>query len=196
MTITGLILAGGRSTRMGEIDKGLQAVDDMPMVRHVLTRLAPQVDRLIISANRNLPNYQSLGVPVWPDDMPGFAGPLAGFQTGLLHCDTTYLVSVPCDSPFLPTYLVEKLLTMLTAADADLAFAVTGAGAARRLQPVFCLMKASLLPDLTQFLQQGGRKVDAWYKTLNTVEVHFSNESAFCNINTPEDLQRLNTRPI
>jgi molybdopterin-guanine dinucleotide biosynthesis protein A len=191
MTITGLILAGGRGARMGDVDKGLQAVADMPMVRHVLTRLAPQVDKLIISANRNLPVYQSLGVPVWPDEIPGFAGPLAGFQTGLLHCDTAYLVIAPCDSPFMPLDLVEKLRDALISANADLAFAATGTGATRQLQPVFCLMKTSLLPNLTQFLQHGGRKVDAWYATLNAVEVHFSDEIAFCNINTPEDLQRV-----
>jgi len=162
----------------------------------VLARLTPQVDKLIINANRNIPAYQSFGAPVFPDEMPDFAGPLAGVQTGMRHCDTPYVVTAPCDAPFLPHDLVEKLRHALTTANADLAFAVTGTGAMRQPQPVFCLMKTSLLPHLTQFLQQGGRKVEAWHKTLNAAEAHFDDEAAFCNINTPEDLQQLKARPI
>jgi molybdopterin-guanine dinucleotide biosynthesis protein A len=195
MAITGLILAGGRGSRMGHVDKGLQPFAGMPMVQHVLTRLTPQVDKLIINANRNLPVYQGFGVPVWQDEMPDFAGPLAGLQTGLLHCDTGYLVTAPCDSPFMPLDLVEKLHDALTAAGAELAVAVTGEGDSRQPHPVFCLLKTSLLPHLTQFLQQGGRKVDAWYTSLNVVDVHFADEAAFRNINTPEELHRFAVAP-
>jgi molybdopterin-guanine dinucleotide biosynthesis protein A len=188
--ISGLVLAGGRGSRMGHTDKGLQDFHGKPMINAVLDRFAPQVGKLLISANRNLPLYRQFGIPVWPDDMPDYAGPLAGLQTGLQHCDTPYLASVPCDSPFLPLDLVDKLHDALIAANADLAVAVTGVGALRRQQPVFCLMKTALLPHLTQFLQQGGRKVDAWYASCKTVETPFRDESAFRNINTLEELKR------
>lgn len=190
IAVTGLILAGGQGSRMDQVDKGLQNFAGKPMIQHVLERFMPQVDQLLISANRNLPLYRQFGVPVWADAMPGYAGPLAGLQTGLQHCDTPYLASAPCDSPFLPLNLVEKLLDALAAADADLAVATTGTGDRRRQQPVFCLMKTALLPHLTQFLQQGGRKVDAWYASLKTVQVPFDDERAFRNINTPEELKR------
>lgn len=190
MTTTGLILAGGRGTRMGTVDKGLQNFRGAPMAMHALMRLAPQVDDIMINANQNLAAYEAICTAVWPDDMQGFAGPLAGIQTGLMHCDTTYLVTAPCDSPFLPNDLVERLKTALLDNDADLAVAVTGSDEQRQTHPVFCLMKAALLPHLTLFLQQGGRKVDAWYASLPVVEVHFDDEAAFRNINTLADLRK------
>ena len=190
MTITGLILAGGRGSRMGHVDKGLQPFRGAPMAMHVMLRLAPQVSDMMINANQNLAAYEAFGVPVWPDEMEGFAGPLAGLQTGLAHCETPYLVTAPCDSPFLPHDLVEKLHHALRAADADLAVAVTGEGARRQPHPVFCLLKTSLLPHLTSFLQAGGRKVDAWYASLKITEVHFSDEAAFRNINTLDELRK------
>ncbi len=190
MTITGLILAGGRGSRMGHVDKGLQPFRGAPMAMHVMLRLAPQVGDLMINANQNLAAYEAFGVPVWPDEMPGYAGPLAGLQTGLAHCETPYLVTAPCDSPFLPRNLVESLHHALRAADADLAVAVTGEGERRQAHPVFCLLKTSLLPHLTLFLQEGGRKVDAWYASLKVTEVHFSDEAAFRNINTLDELRK------
>lgn len=189
MNITGLILAGGRGSRMGSIDKGLVPLAGKPMVAHVLERLAPQVQHLLINANQNQETYAALGMPVWPDAMPDFAGPLAGLQTGLMHCDTPYLVTAPCDSPFLPTDLVARLAQALQTQDADLAVAVTGEGATRQPHPVFCLAKASLLPHLTAFLEGGGRKVDRWYATLRVAEVHFADEAAFRNINTLAELR-------
>jgi molybdopterin-guanine dinucleotide biosynthesis protein A len=188
--ITGLILAGGRGTRMGLVDKGLQNFRGAPMALHVMLRLQPQVGELMINANQNLAPYESFGVPVWPDEMQGYAGPLAGMQTGLIHCTTDYLVTAPCDSPFLPTDLVQRLADALLAADADLAVAVTGEEEARQVHPVFCLMKASLLQHLTEYLRDGGRKVDAWYRSLNRVEVHFADEAAFRNINTVAELKQ------
>lgn len=188
MSITGLILAGGRGSRMGGVDKGLQAFRGTPMISHVIARLAPQVDKLMISANQNLAAYRALSIPVWQDAMENFAGPLAGLQTGLMHCDTPYLVTAPCDSPFLPADLVARLSAALAMQDADLAVATTGND--NRRQPVFCLLKTALLPQLTQFLQEGGRKVDTWHASLKTADVHFPDEAAFRNINTLEDLRR------
>jgi molybdopterin-guanine dinucleotide biosynthesis protein A len=187
--ITGLVLAGGRGSRMGGVDKGLQTFRNAPMALHVVMRLKPQVGNLMINANQNLGPYEGFGVQVWPDEVGGFAGPLAGLQTGLSHCETAYLVTAPCDSPFLPHDLVERLSSALLEQDADLAVAVTGEGEARQPHPVFCLAKASLLPHLNQFLQQGGRKFDAWYASLKVAEVHFPDEAAFRNINTLEELR-------
>lgn len=188
--ITGLILAGGRGSRMGDVDKGLQLLDGETMVAHVFRRLAPQVGSLIINANRNLEAYQKFGVPLYPDDLTGFAGPLAGLQTGLRHCTTPYLVTAPCDSPFLPLDLVERLNLALTEQNADLAVAVTGEGDNRQPHPVFCLMKTSLLPYLNAFLESGKRRVDGWYASLNLAEVRFEDEAAFRNINTLDELRQ------
>lgn len=191
--ITGLILAGGRGTRMGTVDKGLQVFRGAPMALHGLMRLSPQVGTIMINANQNIAPYEGFGVPVWQDEMQGFAGPLAGLQTGLIHCETDYLVTVPCDSPFLPTDLVARLGAALEENDADLAVAVTGEGETRQPHPVFCLVRASLLPHLTLYLQDGGRKFDTWYSSLKAVEVHFDDENAFRNINTLDELRKLET---
>jgi molybdopterin-guanine dinucleotide biosynthesis protein A len=187
--ITGLVLAGGRGSRMGGVDKGLQTFRGAPMALHVVMRLKPQVGNLMINANQNMGPYEGFGVPVWPDEVVGFAGPLAGLQTGLSHCVTEYLVTAPCDSPFLPHDLVERLSSALAEQSADIAVAVTGEGETRQPHPVFCLAKATLLPHLNQFLQQGGRKFDAWYASLKVAEVHFPDEAAFRNINTLEELR-------
>ncbi|HJW54607.1 MAG TPA: molybdenum cofactor guanylyltransferase MobA [Burkholderiaceae bacterium] len=189
--ITGLILAGGRGSRMGSVDKGLQPFRDAPMVLHAIMRLAPQVGTLMINANQNLGPYESFGLPVWPDQLAGFAGPLAGLQTGLAHCETDYLVTAPCDSPFLPPDLVARLGDALIAQDADLAVAVTEEDGRRQPHPVFCLVKAALLPHLTAYLQEGGRKIESWYRSLAFVEVLFPDATAFRNINTLEELRRL-----
>jgi molybdopterin-guanine dinucleotide biosynthesis protein A len=189
MDITGLILAGGRGTRMGSVDKGLVPLAGKPMVAHVIERLGPQVGALMINANQNHDTYAAYGLPVWPDALPDFAGPLAGLQTGLMHCATPYLVTAPCDSPFLPLDLVARLARALQAQDADLAVAVTGAGDTRQPHPVFCLTKTTLLPHLTAFLEGGGRKVDRWYASLKVAEVLFEDEAAFRNINTRDELR-------
>ncbi|HWU98555.1 MAG TPA: molybdenum cofactor guanylyltransferase MobA [Oxalicibacterium sp.] len=191
--ITGLILAGGRGTRMGTVDKGLQMFRGAPMALHALMRLSPQVGYVMINANQNIAPYEGFGVPVWQDETQGFAGPLAGLQTGLIHCETDYLATVPCDSPFLPADLVARLGAALEENDADLAVAVTGEGETRQPHPVFCLARASLLPHLTLYLQDGGRKFDTWYSSLKAVEVHFEDENAFRNINTLEELRKLET---
>jgi len=188
--ITGLILAGGRGSRMGGVDKGLQTFRGAPMALHVMLRLAPQVGALMINANQNLAAYESFGVPVWPDDIAGFAGPLAGLQTGLSRCVTDYLVTAPCDSPFLPIDLVPRLAEALNASGSELAVAVTGDDSKIQPHPVFCLARTALLPDLTRYLAEGGRKIDTWYAALKVAQVHFEDESAFRNINTLAELKQ------
>lgn len=193
--ITGLILAGGRGTRMGQVDKGLQAFNGMVMAMHVMVRLSPQVGEIIINANQHLAIYETFGAQVWPDQIEGFAGPLAGLQTGLAHCETPYLVSAPCDSPFLPLDLIERLSVALLLDDADLAVATTiekNEGIERKqAHPVFSLMKSSLLPHLSHFLLNGGRKVGAWHASLKVIEVNFDDTAAFRNINTLNELRDL-----
>ena len=191
--VTGLLLAGGRGSRMGHVDKGLQAFQGQPMAQHVLARLAPQVQHLLINANQNLADYAALGHPVWPDNLSGFAGPLAGLECGLAHCSTPLLVSAPCDSPLLPLDLVQRLRQGLQDERADLAIAVTGAGATLQEHPVFCLLPVRLHAGLRAFLQSGGRKMSAWYGPLRVARVHFADEAAFHNLNTLAELQALQT---
>jgi molybdopterin-guanine dinucleotide biosynthesis protein A len=184
--ITGVILAGGEGRRMGGLDKGLQDLDGEPLVRRVLTRLAPQVGTVLISANRNLSHYAELGCLVLPDRITGFAGPLAGLHAALSQAITPLILTVPCDSPFLPADLVQRLHAALAAGNAELAVART----ADRVHRAFCLTRRQLLPKLDAFLLSGGRKVGLWHATLNVVEVAFGDESAaFDNINTPEELE-------
>lgn len=189
--ITGLILAGGRGRRMGGIDKGLQAHRGVPLALHALLRLAPQVGHVMINANRNLAAYESMGVPVWTDDLPDFAGPLAGFLTGLERCETPYLATVPCDSPLFPQDLVARLAAALEAGNAELAMASTLENNVRWVQPVFCLMRATLLESLVRFTHAGGRKVDRWTAEHACVNVPFPDERAFFNANTLAELQQL-----
>jgi molybdopterin molybdotransferase len=192
--ISALILAGGRGSRMGHVDKGLQAFRGTTMVQHVLDRLAPQVGSVAINANQNLPSYAAFGVPVWPDETTGFAGPLAGLEAGLRHCNAPYLVSAPCDSPFLPADLVARLFDALQSQGADVALAVTQeAGMRKQPHPVFCLLKTSLLPVLSTYLSEGGRKMDGWYAGLKVAEVLFEDSDAFRNINTLDELHTLDT---
>jgi molybdenum cofactor guanylyltransferase len=187
-SITGLILAGGRGTRMGTVDKGLQPFRGKPMVAHVIERLTPQVDEVLINANQNLDVYEGFGLRVIADEIGGFAGPLAGFERGLSHAKHELVVTAPCDSPFLPDDLVARLFTALKAQDAELAVAKTRDQA----HPVFCLMLRSVLPSLRAFLQRGERKIDLWYASHRVVEVNFDDEEdAFRNINTLEEKSRL-----
>ena len=198
--VTGLILAGGRGTRMGRVDKGLQPFQGATLAAHVLRRLAPQVATVVVNANRNLPQYQALeGVAaVVPDAMGGYEGPLAGLQTGLQHCATALLLTAPCDSPFLPADLAERLYAAMQADDADLAIAVTmerdeqdpSAALYRQPHPVFSLLKAGVLPQLDAYLATGARRMEGFYKTLRVAEVLFDDAAAFRNINTLEELQR------
>ena len=189
--ITGLVLAGGRGSRMGGVDKGLQDHDGRPLALHALQRLAPQVGPLMINANRNREAYAAMGAPVWPDALPDYAGPLAGFLAGLEHCATPWLVTVPCDSPLFPTDLVERLARALTDADAEIAMPATVEGGTRQVQPVFCLMQANLKDSLLRFTHNGQRKIDRWTALHRCVEVAFDDDRAFFNANTLAELQQL-----
>jgi len=183
--ITGILLAGGQGSRMGGVDKGLVELAGRPMAAHALERLAPQVDALLINANQNLPAWQAFGHPVFGDDIGGFAGPLAGLHAGLLRAQHPFVVTAPCDSPFLPADLVERLAAALHGADAQLAVAKTFG----QPHPVFCLCRRNLADHLGAFLAAGGRKIDRWYGSLKVVEVAFDDEeAAFRNVNTRDEL--------
>jgi molybdopterin-guanine dinucleotide biosynthesis protein A len=189
--ITGLVLCGGRGSRMGGVDKGLQTFRGVPLALHVLLRLRPQVGDLMVNANRNLAAYESLGVPVWPDPIGDFPGPLAGWLAGLEHCQTPYLVTVPCDSPNFPDDLVTRLAAALEADDAEIAMAATQEGGALQLQPVFCLLRSQLIESLVAALHAGERKIDRWTARHRCVTVPFDDAAAFFNANTAQDLARL-----
>jgi molybdopterin-guanine dinucleotide biosynthesis protein A len=189
--ITGLVLAGGRGTRMGGVDKGLQNHLGLPLALHALMRLQPQVGAAMINANRNLGAYEAMGVPVWPDALPDYPGPLAGLLAGLEHCETPWLVSVPCDTPNFPLDLVARLAQGAAEADAEVAIAATREGGVVQPQPVFCLVKANLLESLVAFLHAGERKIDRWTGSLRQVQVPFDDADAFFNANTLAELQRL-----
>ena len=185
--ITGVVLAGGLGRRMGGVDKGLQELDGRPLVAHVIARLAPQVGSLLINANRNTERYAAFGHPVVADAIDGFAGPLAGLHAALAAATTPYVVTAPCDSPFLPDDLVSRLFAALTANAAQIAVARTG----EQAHPVFCLCRRELLPSLAAWLQAGERRFGGWTATLAAVEVAFDDQpAAFENINTREELAR------
>jgi molybdopterin-guanine dinucleotide biosynthesis protein A len=198
--ITGLILAGGRGSRMGGLDKGLQTFHGTPLALHALRRLQPQVGQVMINANRNLDAYAALGVPVYPDEVADYAGPLAGFLSGLAHCATPYLMTVPCDTPCFPTDLVPRLARALESAQADIAVATAPDQDAEgrvelRPQPVFCLLRSSLHASLLDYTRDGGRKVGAWTAQHRSVQVPFNapgdDPLAFANVNTLAELQAL-----
>jgi molybdopterin-guanine dinucleotide biosynthesis protein A len=183
--VTGIVLAGGLGRRMGGVDKGLVELHGQPMVAHAIARLAPQVETIVVNANRNAERYAALGYPVVNDDVGGFAGPLAGLHAGLSRTRTTYAVTVPCDSPFLPEDLVARLGVALVREDAQLAVAHTF----DQPHPVFALVRADVFQHLDAFLVGGGRKIDAWYAALRTVDVPFDDcADAFRNLNTPEEM--------
>ena len=193
--ITGLVLAGGRGSRMGGADKGLQPHRGMPLALHTLLRLGPQVGATMINANRNLAAYEAMGAPVWPDALPDYPGPLAGFLSGLERCDTPYLVTVPCDTPNFPDDLVARLAAAMREADADIAMAATrDPDGSLQVQPVFSLMKATLLESLVKATTAGERKIDRWARQHACVDVLFDDADAFFNANTLAELQSLQVK--
>lgn len=203
--ITGLVLAGGQATRMGGIDKGLQLLNGLPLVAHVLQRLAPQTGPLLVNANRHVHTYGEIGAPfgarICPDESvaawPEHPGPLAGIRTGLLHARTPWLLTCPCDAPFVPADLGTRLASALAHGNVRMAVAaVNGPHGSLQLQPVFCLLHASLRTDLEVCLSRGQSKVSAWARSLGCVAVPFDrpgDENAFVNVNTREELQALQT---
>ena len=198
--VTGVILAGGRGSRMGGADKGLQNFRGMPMAMYTLLRLAPQVGEMMINANRNLAAYESFGVPVWPDSIGDYAGPLAGFLTALEHCETEFLITVPCDTPLFPQDLFARLAEALEREGAEIAMAAAREEDGQiRAQPVFSLLRRDLMESLVRFTHEGGRKIDAWTGQHRTVLVPFDREgddpSAFFNANTLAELHKLEQSP-
>lgn len=191
MTITGVILAGGRASRMGGMDKGLVRVGGRTMVEHVMQRLAPQTTSIVINANRNHATYAALGVPVVSDRSTDYAGPLAGMAAAMEHVDRGWIVTVPCDSPLVPPDLVERLRRPLDAEAAEIVVA-EGAG---RLQPVFALLSCALLPSLQAYLDRGERKIDRWYAQHTMAVANMDDlPDTFLNINTPEERDALEAR--
>ena len=185
---------------MGGVDKGLQKFRDTPMALNALLRLQMQagglVGELMVNANRNLAAYEAFGHPVWPDSLPDYAGPLAGFLTGLAHCETPYLLTVPCDTPLFPLDLAQRLAAAFDDPATEIAMVSAREGDDDlRTQPVFCLLRADLLPSLMAFTQAGGRKIDRWTDQHRTVIVPFDlpddDRQAFFNANTLAELQSL-----
>ena len=194
--ITGVVLAGGRGSRMGGVDKGLQNFNGIPLALHTLMRLQPQVGEVMVNANRNLGAYEAIGAPVWPDVVGDYAGPLAGFLTGLERCETGWLVTVPCDTPLFPQDLVARLAQSAQEQDADIAMAAAREEDGHtRTQPVFSLMRVDLMENLIAFTQAGGRKIDAWTAQHKSVIVTFDQPGdepkAFFNANTLAELHQL-----
>jgi len=188
MNISAIILAGGQATRMGGAGKALVTLQNKHLIQHVIERLDPQVDEILINVNREMAKYEVFNLPIFQDEHPSFIGPLAGFALGLKHGKHGYLLTVPCDSPLFPSDLVERLLNALTGSSADIAVAKS----AGHTHPVFCLMKKSVLPSLLAYIDQGERKVSDWQKSLHCLEVEFNDCSeAFVNLNTFEELEAL-----
>ena len=190
MSVTALILAGGRATRMGGVDKGLVLFNQKPLIAHVIERLQLQVDEIIINANRELETYRTLGYQALPDEIADFAGPLAGILLGLKYAKSEYLLTSPCDCPLLPADLCERLMAALNTHHADIAIATSH----NKDHPVICLCRKSVLASLNSYLQQGGRKVSVWQQSLHHVYVDFSvTPDVFSNINTPDELNLLSS---
>ncbi|KPV40317.1 hypothetical protein AN478_09520 [Thiohalorhabdus denitrificans] len=182
--VTGVILAGGGGRRMGGRDKGLEPLAGRPIVEYAIERLRPQVDRLIINANRNRETYAAYGFPVVADEMAGYPGPLAGMAAALRTAETDLILTVPCDCPRLPLDLATRLLVARRALHGELATVETGEG----LQPVFALLHRALLDSLLGYLEDGGRGVARWFNRHLTALADFSGQTeAFLNINTPDE---------
>ena len=188
--ISAIVLAGGRGRRMGEADKGLLLLQGKPLVSWVVERIAPQVDEVVISANRNLERYREMGYAVLPDELPDFSGPLAGLHGALAAVRYPLWLSVPCDTPFLPEELVRRLYGALLADKAELAVAAVEG----QRQPAICLGYAHLRAGLGDFLARGGRRVGEWQAGLRRTEAVFDDLQSFRNINAPADLAEAETR--
>jgi molybdenum cofactor guanylyltransferase len=187
-SVTGLVLAGGRATRMGGPDKGLIELAGRPMIEHVLAALRPQVGSVLINANRNLEQYAALGCEVIPDGMSGYPGPLAGVQSGLRALRSPYLLTVPCDSPLLAADLTERLFTACRDQRAEIAVAHDG----ERLHPVFMLLKKELRQSLDEYLARDGRKIDSWLIQHRVATADFSDRrDSFVNVNDPDERRRV-----
>ena len=189
--ITAVILAGGKARRMDGEDKGLITLHGRNMVEYILTALQPQAGNILINANRNQEQYGTYGLPVVADMLGDYFGPLVGMATGMHTTDKPYIVTVPCDSPFIPATLVETLYHSLNSDQADISVAHDGS----RIQPVFALIRCELLPSLLSYLDEGGRKIDSWYNQHRLALADFSgSRDTFLNLNTPADRLALENR--
>ncbi len=189
--ITAIILAGGQATRMGGEDKGLILLDERPMLEHVLERIHPQVDRVVINANRNREAYEAFGWPVISDHDRNYRGPLSGIATVMQSVSSHCFVTVPCDAPLLPSDLAGRLCDALEGTAARSAVADSG----ESIQPVFALFRSDAEPALSNFIQAGESKVRLWHRQNSSVVVDFSDTpEAFLNINTPEQLRTIKQR--
>jgi len=192
-SITGVILAGGQGQRMGGQDKGLIEYQQRPLIEHVLTTLKPQVDNLVINANRNIEQYRRYGYPVIEDALNDFCGPLAGMLSAMQACNTDYILTAPCDSPTISPQLRQRMMEVLLANQADIAVAHDG----DRLQPVFALIPCRLADNLAHYLEQGDRKIDLWFSQHKLAIVDFSDQTAcFVNFNRPEDVVKQRAIPF
>ena len=191
LTVTGVILAGGRASRMGGGDKGLMPLRDRALIEYVLQALAPQVEHILINANRNQDRYRRYGFPVISDRHADYLGPLAGIASALQETRSDCLLSVPCDGPWLPTDLRERLQSALLRADAEIACVSDG----MRMHPVYALVRGDLQEPLATYLEQGGRAVHRWFASRRLVQVDFSDRpELFVNINTAEQLEEAASR--
>jgi len=191
--ITAVILAGGLARRMSGQDKGLIEINGRAMIEHIITALTPQVGGILINANRNLDQYRRYAYPVIEDMMGEFFGPLVGMASGMQASNTDYLLTVPCDSPFIPPVLAERLFRELEDKRADISVAHDST----RMQPVFALLRKELLPSLMTYLEDGGRKIDTWYAEHRLATTDFSDwPDAFININTPDDKESVEQKMV
>ena len=190
--VTGVVLAGGRGQRMGGVDKGLLLLAGRPLVARVLDRLQPQVGAVSISANRQVDSYAAFGHPVLADENGDFAGPLAGVLAALSACRTPWLLCVPCDAPMLPLDLAQRLHDAAAREEAVGAVACTGPGDGngllQQVQPTFLLLHQRLVLPLRETLARAERSVQRFAAAQGIVRVRFDDESAFANVNTPQDL--------
>ncbi|MEM7304240.1 MAG: molybdenum cofactor guanylyltransferase MobA [Pseudomonadota bacterium] len=185
---SGLILAGGKAQRMGGNDKGLIELNGRAMIEHVIDGLQPQVQTILINANRNVDTYKKYGFKVLEDRLEDFQGPLAGFASGMEHCKTDYIATVPCDGPFISPDYVDRLHKAVSSERAMICVADDG----HRLQPVYALIHTSLLDSLMKFLATGDRKIDRWYESVNFAKADFSDVAEmFTNVNTPKELDEV-----
>jgi molybdopterin-guanine dinucleotide biosynthesis protein A len=190
-TITTVILAGGAARRMGGEDKGLIELNGKRLLEHVIARIAPQSPALLINCNRNQQAYARFGYPLLEDTLGGGLGPLAGLLSALETSDSDYVLSVPCDTPLLPTDLVERMRQTLEQEEAEACTVEDGV----RLHPVILLVKRQVLDGLRDYLAGGGRKVHDWFHSVDHCSADFSDQpEAFININTPEQLAALQQR--
>lgn len=189
--ITGVVLAGGRGQRMGGVDKGLMPLADKPMVEHVLAALAPQVATVVVNANRNLDQYAAFGYRVAADPIGDYYGPLAGMAGAMEIAATKYVLTVPCDSPFMACDLVARLYQALRQEHAEIGVAHDG----ERMHPVFALLQRDLLPSLYEYLQSGERKIDRWFARHKVAIAYFADEpETFINVNDPEERAAVEAR--